>query len=402
MSTALKKWLVMNVVCYMIFVYVGIFINLFVWEENHLISEVAFYNLFVYISWTFSFAFATHILAKTTVRLLLGISAFSGTSAFLILSTLQFDSRLLWLGMIGVAVGIMYSFYGAAHHMSISLSGKSTELGHYFSASGTLQQAVSLVIPLLSAGIILQFGYPGTFVLMFVFLLFMLAFSFAMPKFSLRTAVAEEQDKPTNRWLLQELLRKPGLRWFSASSLAAGVFLQFQQLFLLLFTFSVTENKLYIAALSALYTLATLGGLFAYRRWKFKDNTLLYIGCVLLASGFLIVLIPEKPVLLIISNLLTAVGMFCFLAAWNTLQFKWVRPYSAARQSKLLVWREILICVTRIGLLLIIMSLDDLRGSLFITLIVISLLCLLAVPLFELRAKKLLEQSTADGLNASV
>lgn len=387
MSAALKKWLVMNVVCNMIFVYVGIFINLFIWEKNHLISEVAFFNLFVYISWTFSFAFATHILAKTTVRLLLGTSAFSGTSAFVILSTLQLDNRMLFIAMIGVTVGIMYAFYGAAHHMSVSLSGKSGELGLYFSASGTIQQVVTLVVPLMSAAIILQFGYAGTFALMLVFLLFMLGFSFAMPKFSLRTAVADESEKPTNRWLLQELLRKPGLRWFSASSLAAGVFLQFQQMFLLIFTFSVTENKLLIAALSALYTTATFGGLLAYRRLKLKDNTLLFIGCTLLACGFLIVLFPAKPIL-IVSNLLTAVGMFCFLAAWNTLQFKWVKPYSAARQAKLLVWREVLICTTRIGMLLIVMSLDDLRGPLFTVLIALSLLCLLSVPFFEFRAKK--------------
>src|SRR5690606_37169214 len=136
----------------------------------------------------------------------------------------------------------------------------------------------------------------------------------------------------------KELLRTPGLRWFSASAFAAGIFLQFQQIFLLLFTFSVTENKFIIAGLSGVYTLASLAALITYRKLRWKDGTLLMIGTILTAVGFLIVLYPLKPIL-ILSNLLTAVGMFCFLAAWNTLQFKWVKPYSAAKQVRLLVWR---------------------------------------------------------------
>jgi hypothetical protein len=390
MSHALRKWLVMNLMSYTIFVYVGIFVNLFIWEKNRLISEVAWYNLLVYFSWSFAFAAAAYLLTRATVRLLLGISAFSGGSAFLILSFVELDNRLLWIAMIGVAVGVMYGFFSAAQNLSVSMSGTSAELGHYFSAAATIQQAVTLAVPLLSAAIIIYFGYSGTFALMLVFVVFMLVFSFAMPGISMRAKADGSSSPSTIRWLWRELLRKPGLRWFSASNLAAGVFLQFQQLFLLLFTFSVTENKFWIAALNGLYTLATLGGLFVYRKYGLKDSTFLMMGCLLIASGFLIVLVPAKP-LLIVSNLLTAVGMFCFGAAWNTLQFKWIKPYSEAGQAKLLVWRETLICVTRIGTLLIVMSVEDFRSPLFVVLIGVSVLCLLAVPYFEYRARKTME-----------
>lgn len=386
MSHALRKWLVMNLMSYTIFVYVGIFVNLFIWEKNRLISEVAWYNLLVYFSWSFAFAAAAYLLTKSTVRLLLGISALAGGSAFLLLSFVELDNRLLWIAMIGMAVGVMYGFFSAAQNLSVSMSGTSAELGRYFSAAASIQQAVTLAVPLLSAAIIIYFGYSGTFALMLVFLVVMLAFSFAMPGKSIRSGTGPS----TVRWLWQELLRKPGLRWFSASNLAAGVFLQFQQLFLLLFTFSVTENKLWIAALNGLYTLATLGGLFVYRKFSLKDSTFLTMGCLLIASGFLIVLVPAKPVL-IVSNLLTAVGMFCFGAAWNTMQFKWIKPYPEAGQAKLLVWRETLICVTRIGTLLLVMSVDNFRSPLFVALIGVSVLCLLAVPYFEYRAKKTLE-----------
>jgi predicted tellurium resistance membrane protein TerC len=88
--------------------------------------------------------------------------------------------------------------------------------------------------------------------------------------------------------------------------------------------------------------------------------------------------------------------MYCFLAAWNTVQFKWVKPYSEAKQSKLLVWRETLLCVTRMALLLVVATLDDLRGPLFYVLLAISLLCLALVPFFEYRAKKLLDQGQSE------
>lgn len=390
MSDALRRWLIMNMMSYTIFVYVGIFINLFIWEKNRLIPEVAWYNMLVYVTWAFAFATAAYLLTKATVRLLLAISAFAGGAAFVVLSAVELDNRLLWIALIGVPVGVMYGFFAAAQNLSVSMSGTNAELGRYFSTAGSIQQIVNLAIPLLSAIIIYFFGYPGTFVLMLVFIALMLAFSFLMPKLTMRAKSPGEVKPSTVSFLWEQLTRKPGLRWFSASNLAAGVFLQFQQLFLLVFTFSVTENKFWIAGLNALYTLATLAGLYGYRRFGWKDSTLLALGCVLVAVGFLIVLIPAKPIL-IISNLLTAVGMFCFAAAWNTMQIKWVKPYPVLERAKLLVWRETLICVTRIGTLLIVLSLDDIRGGLFIVLIGISLLCLLAVPYFEHRAKKTLE-----------
>ncbi|GAA3399803.1 MFS transporter [Paenibacillus hodogayensis] len=391
MSEALRRWLMMNLMSNTIFVYVGIFINLFIWEKNRLIPEVAWYNLLVYLTWAFAFAAAARWLARTTVRPLLAVSAFAGASAFIVLSFVEVDNRLLWIAMIAVPVGIMYGFYAAAQNLSVSMSGTNAELGRFFSVTGSIQQILNLAIPLLSAVLIFYTGYLGSFALMFVFLVCMLVYSFAMPKISSRDQHAAGDRTPLFAWLWTQLRRKPGLRWFSASNLAAGVFLQFQQLFLLVFTFSVTENKFWIAGLNALYTIATLAGLFLYRKYSWKDSTLLMIGCTLVAAGFLIVLVPAKP-LLIVSNVLTAVGLFCFAAAWNTMQIKWVKPYAIPDQAKLLIWRETLICVTRIGMLLIVLSLDDIRGGLFNALIGISLACLLAVPYFEHRAKKTLEQ----------
>ncbi|WP_146250161.1 MFS transporter [Paenibacillus flagellatus] len=387
MSNALRKWLVMNGMSYTIFVYVGIFVNLFIWEQNRLIFDVAWFNLTVYVSWSFAFAAAAYLLSKRTVRLLLGISALSGGTAFCLLSFVQLDNRLVWIALVGVPVGLMYGFFSAAQNLSVSLSGTPAELGRYFTAAGSVQQVVTLVVPLLSAIVIHYFGYFSTFALMLLFFAFMLLYSAVMPGISLRAHAEPGEGSYVFRLFRDDLFRKPRIRWLAASNLAAGVFLQFQQLFLLIFTFSITENKFWIAGFNALYTAATLAALFLYRRLRLKDDTLLIAGAGLLSCGFLIVLVPA-PAVLIVSNLLTAVGMFYFGAAWNTSQFKLIKPYPQSGQAKLLVWRETLICVTRIATLLVVLSVDDIGGPVFIGLIAASLLCLLAVPWFERRARR--------------
>lgn len=402
MSNALKKWLVMNLTSYTIFVYVGIYINLFIWEKNRSIFDVAWFNLLVYLAWSFAFTTAGYLLSKHSIRLLLGISALSGASAFALLSFVELDSRLAGIALIGVPVGLMYGFFSAAQNLSVSLSGTAQELGRYFSTAGSIQQVVTLAVPLLSAAIIQYFGYSSTFALMLVFLAFMLVFSFAMPRISLQGHVEGGERSYVSQLLRDHIYSKKSIRWLAVSTLAAGVFLQFQQLFLLVFTFSVTENKFWIAGLNGLYTLATLAGLVVYRKLAIRESVLLVIGCALLASGFLVVLIPGKAIL-IVSNLMTAVGMFYFGAAWNTHQFKLIKPYSQAAQAKLLIWRESLICVTRIATLLVVMTVDDIRGGVFVGLIVISLLCLLAVPYCEYRARKALDrdgQTVAAGASA--
>lgn len=391
MSRALKKWLIMNMMSYTIFVYIGIYVNLFIWEKNRAIFDVAWFNLTMYATWSIAFTAAAYLLSKFSIRLLLGISAAAGGTAFGLLSLIELDSRLLGIAMIGIPVGIMYGFFSAAQNLSVSMSGTSSELGQYFTAAGSIQQVVTLVVPLLSAIVIQQFGYSSTFALMLLFFAFMLIFSFTMPQITLKAHTDAHEGSYFKQLVRDGIFRKRTIRWLSASNLAAGVFLQFQQLFLLIFTFSVTENKLWIAALNALYTLATLAGLYMYRRLNLQDHAMLGIGCVLLASGFLIVLVPVKA-LLIVSNLLTAVGMFYFGAAWNTMQFKRIKPYSQSQQANFLVWRESLICVTRIMTLAIVLSVDELRGSLFIGLIGVSILCLLLVPYFEYRAKIAMEQ----------
>src|SRR5690606_37857912 len=92
-------------------------------------------------------------------------------------------------------------------------------------------------------------------------------------------------------------------RWMIPSALAAGVAMQFQNLFSVVFTFSVTVDKTMVALLNVLYTLCSFGGLYLYRKYSAKERQWLIIGALLLGCGMLAALYPIS-VILIISNVL--------------------------------------------------------------------------------------------------
>lgn len=380
----LRKLLLMNTVSYTIFIYIGIFVNLYIWEQEHKIFDVSWFNLFVFTAWGFAFAAGAHWLKQWSIRLLFGLSALSGGTAFLLLSFLQLDNRLLWIAMIGVPVGMMWGFASSAQNLSVSMFGKGRDFGNYFAASNTISQLLSMIVPVISAQVIKWFGYDSSFILMLIFLSAMLVLSRFLPGISLKGLLAQKEP-----WLeifkWNKVFPTPNTRWLIPSSLAAGVFLQFQNLFVLLFTFSITNDKMIIALLNTLYTLCSLFSLYLYRKMHLREQTWLFISITLLAAGFLVVLYPES-LILVISNILTTIGMFYFSSSWNGQHFRLISGFSAIQQSRMMVWRECLLCISRCAMLLIILHVPDFKGVAFILVIALALINLLLIPYFQYKA----------------
>jgi YQGE family putative transporter len=400
MSAEMRRLLVMNLVCFIVFVYINIFVNLYLWEKDKSIFDVAWFNLIQFITWSFAFTLAGYLLAKYTIRLLISISALAGGTAFIILSFVHLEERLLWIALIAIPIGIMSSFFYAALNLSISLSGKSSEFGDFFATSAIIMQVVSLVIPLLSALVIDWFGYVSTFILMLGFITFLFIYSFSLPAISLKEHMDFKEKSFVRRMFKDKIFEQKGIQWIVYSCLAAGVFLQFQNVFTLIFTFQVTENTYLIAGLNVLYTLIALLGLLLYRKVKLTDNRWLLLGVILLTTGFLIVFIPSKTTL-ILSNVLTAIGMFFFMAIWNAQQFYLIRGLSLARQAIFLIWRDILLCLTRSLTLLFTLSVDATSGGLFAILVGITVVSLMAVPYFQYRAGKAFEEEERITIQAT-
>ena len=252
----LRRLLMMNAVSYIIFNYIGIFVNLYIWEQGQKISDVSWFNFCLFVSWAFAFGFGTKLLASQSVRQLFGLSALSGGIAFLLLFFLHLDNHLLWITLIGIPVGTMWGFFAVAQNFSLSSFGKGREFANFFSLSNTIAQIINVTVPIISAQVIRLFGYSSSFILMLVFVAAMLIVSRILPKISLK----ETADSGTwfENMKYRNVFVTPALKWLIPSCLATGLALQFQGLFALLFTFSISDDRMIIALLNALFTLSAL------------------------------------------------------------------------------------------------------------------------------------------------
>lgn len=387
MSKDMRKLLIMSAISSIIASYIGIFVNLFIWEYDHSIAEVSLYNISMFISWAISFVVAAKLLNRFSIRLPLAVSALCGAVAFMYLVVVQFDNRYLWILLLGVPVGAMFGFSQASQNLSIALRGKGSEYAPYFATLMVISQLISIAIPFLAAKVIEGYGYVGSFSLMLIFVAMMLVFSFFMPKITLSSANIQDKTSTLGQYNFRTAFGRPGSKWILCSFLAAGIFMQFQNLFSLLFTFSVTQDKLLIALLNMVYTMCSLLGLWMYRKIKINEMRWLWIGMILMAIGFIIVLF-QQPAALIISNLLTSIGMFFFMTVWNAQQFRFIQQASPAIQTSFLVWRECLMVATRCILLSLTLPLKGMGGTGFVLIIGVTVVCLLSIPFFQQRANR--------------
>ncbi|WP_438348105.1 MFS transporter [Paenibacillus sp. FA6] len=387
MSTDMRKLLIMNTISSIIASYIGIFVNLFIWEYNHSIAEVSLYNMSMFVAWGISFTIAAKLLNRFTIRLPLAVSALCGTAAFMYLSMASSDNRFLWILILGIPVGAMFGFSQASQSLSIALRAKGSEYAPYFATLMVITQLISVAVPFVAAKVIDGYGYAGSFSLMLIFVAMMLIFSFFMPRITLSSVDGQGNRSPLGKYSFRTAFGRPGSKWIILSFLAAGIFMQFQNLFSLLFTFSVTQDKLLIALLNMVYTMCSLLGLWMYRRIKIDEMRWLWIGMILMSVGFIIVLF-QHPAALIISNLLTSIGMFYFMTVWNAQQFRFIQYASPISQASFLVWRESLLVATRCILLSLTLPLKEMGGLGFTLIIGVTVVCVLLIPFFQQRANR--------------
>ncbi|WJH33787.1 hypothetical protein N6H14_27920 [Paenibacillus sp. CC-CFT747] len=273
-SKEIKRLLVMNASSNIIFNYVGIFVNLYIWESGKSIRDVTWFNFILFAAWTVTFIAGARLMTRFSNRLLVRAVALSGAATFLLLTFLHLDNRLLWITIIAIPVGTMWGIYAAAQNITLSLFGKGKDFAGYFSASTIIGQTISVLNPIVFALVIKWIGYTGSFVLMFVFVTILLVVSFLIPPISL----SSERMPLFQHVSFSRVFTTASLRWMVPSCLAAGIFLQFQGLFALLFTFSVSKDKLIIALLNVLYTGSAITAMILYRKFALRDNVWLTGG----------------------------------------------------------------------------------------------------------------------------
>ncbi len=383
----MKQLLLMNASSIIIFSYIGIFVNLYIWLANNSIAEVAWFNLVLFVVWTLAYMVGSRMLSTYSTRVLIRANACCGGLAFLLLSVLELDNRLLWIAIIAAPIGVMWGFYAAAQNLTLSVYGKGKDFEQYFALSSIINQIISILNPIIFALIIQWIGYSGSFLLMFLFVALLLIVSFYIPPITL----AGEPERLFSGIRFRDVISTPALRWMVPSLLAAGLFLQFQVLFALVFTFSVSEHKLVIAMLNVLYAGFTIGALVVYRRMRMREGGWLAIGMIFVCVGILFPLYPKAPIL-VLSNVLTTIGMFYFGTIWNTRQFRIISKEPAIRQARIFVWRELFLNTSRIFMLVLALSIRDIESGAFYALIGLALVSALSVPYFSGKSSEAFER----------
>lgn len=388
----IKKMIMMNASSMIIFNYIGIFVNLYIWEKNKSIFDVAWFNLILFISWTIFFVIGAKLLSHYTNRLLIQGVAIGGAATFFLLSFLELDNRMLWISIIALPVGAMWGFYAIAQNITLSQLGKGGDFNSYFSLASIVGQTINVVNPLAFAIIIKLTGYYGSFLLMFLFVLFLLVVSFQIPSVTL----ANEEIPIFRDFSYSKVHTTKALKWLAPSFLPSGVFIMFQGLFALLFTFSVSQDKLIIALLNVMYTCCTIAAMQIYRKFKLKEHTWLIIGISFVSVGFLIVLFPYSP-LLVISNILTTTGMFYFGTIWNTQHFAIISSdTTSVQQVRLFIWREMFLNFSRIAFLLLVLNVKDFDGFWFMSLMLLTVSCALLILFFAKKSMGAFRQEKSD------
>ncbi|QGQ98137.1 MFS transporter [Paenibacillus psychroresistens] len=385
-SQEVRGILLMNASSNIIFNFIGIFVNLYIWEHGRSIFDVTWFNLILFCTWSFSFAFGAKLLTRYSTKLLIRIIAICGAITFLLLTFLQLDNRLLWIAIIAIPIGIMWGFYAIAQNTSLSYLGKGEDFAAYFSLASLIGQAVSILNPIFFAVVIKLIGYSGSFLLMFLFVTLLMIVSFYIPNIT----ISGEKEPLFTKFRIGQVFTYSQIRWILPSCLAAGIFLQFQGLFALLFTFSVSENKLIIALLNVGYACVTICAMLLKRKLQASDSKVLTYGMIFISVGFLITLYPIAPIL-VFSNLLTTIGMYYFATIWNTRQFSLIVKHTKMEQVRILIWREWFLNIARIAMLLLILTVKDFHGVIFIILMAFALFCALIIPYFSNRSETRVE-----------
>jgi MFS transporter, YQGE family, putative transporter len=382
MTTSLKRLLMMNVSAGIIFNYMGIFINLFIWEKGQSIFDVAWFNLILFAGWGVAFMYGAKLLSKFTIGYVMRVSAICAGLTFVLLSVVHVDIKLLYLAILAIPVGITNGFYSAAQNIGISLFGKSQEFTSFFSAANLFGQIISFINPLLFAVIIQWLGFHGSFVIMFIFIIFMIVASFYVPKITL----GEAGEPVFRNFGMKQVFTTHSLKWMIPSLIAGGFFIQFQGIFSLIFTFSVTKDKLIIALLQIMYTAFTVASLLVYKKFnragRVNDSRWLTFGMLAAAVGFLLVLFPKAPIL-VLSNVLTTVGLFFFFSIWNARQFVATNKLAPVMQARVMVWRELILVFSRILMLALILNINDFQGFAFKAVMIFSFASALLIPYFS-------------------
>lgn len=374
------KFLLLNTIAQrFITIYSTLFLNFYFWQENQSIQELTYFNIILLLSWNVSYWFGTKLLVYINLRFLMGLSSiFSLISYSILILPIQVNFTIL-MTIVAIPLGIFNGFYFCSKNLSINVAGNKNSYQTFFSYTTIITHFVSIFTPVFSAILIVLGSYNLSFIYMILCSILLIFTSLKIPIMQKETI--NEKEKNIN---FKNLFNNKPLKLMLLSFVLAGMFRQFQSFFVILFTFTVTQNEIWIATLNVSYVLITFLCMKIYEKTK-KQQTQhrwLYIGFIFITTGYGFVLIPYQP-LLIVANIFTTIGMFYFNTIFVSQHFTLIKEQSEEKKPTLFLYREVITNSFRILMLLMIFFIDNVYSFNFVSILLISLLAGGLIPLVQ-------------------
>lgn len=395
-SNDLKKILFLHISASIIFVYISIFVNLYIWETERKIFDIALFNLVNYLCLGFSYSLGTFLLTKKNYTFVMKFSSIAASISFLILSFVNTDNHIYKIIIVALSFAFMKGFYYAGNNLSIAMFGEENEISTFYFYSSIFRFGILITTPFLFWLFIYFFDYLGSFLLMFFLSLLMFYIATKIPNYSLKTYLKPNEKFIKNinfKYIMFDSLPK---KWYCLSTFFYGFFWQFLIFFTIVFTFNITENKLYIAALNVIYALFTFIALKFYKKFKEKQLTWVYIGLLLVFLGFTFVIFSNSIIMLLIANILLTVGSFFFDNIIKSQHLLFVKKSNTIEKAKILMWREYLLSLSRVSLLFWALFIDDIGSVNFITMIIVAIIIGVLTPFTNYKFMQYKKKSVLD------
>ena len=310
------------------FQFSNLFVNAYLFKENHDIQTVAYYNFYMYLFWGICFFFGFKACAVNT-RIGQAVAGFAVMASVVLL--LLDVKNAFWLGAtMGTAGGFFWTSY-----LSIYRSlGKNTENAGMFARVSLMATLVTVFVPILFGHLVGGSGYIKGFMVLLVISMMMIALSFFMPSLKI-------QPVRLHRTIVQH-------KTFLFTNTIHGVYFSFINIAAGLLVFMSGKSEASMGSFATYYGIVTVFVTFiiAYLlpgRWQMKyiaGAAILYIF-----SSFLF--FAQNDHTIIIYNFMLAFSLPLFINPVMGLNFSYINQGFTNGEEGLLV-REMGLTIGRL------------------------------------------------------
>lgn len=301
-----------------VFQFSNLFINTYLFKENHDIKLVALYNFYMYVFWGLCFFIGFRCCEKNTRigQALSGVSCMIGVGLLMVHVHHPF-----FLGMFMGATG---GFFWTSYLSTYRSLGKNSENGGMFARVSLLATLVTIFIPILFGYILEGAGYFTGFMVLFVLSIAMISMTFFIPSLS------------TERiHLTKSSFNHPG---FSSVNVLQGFYFSFVNIAAGLLVYMAGKGEASIGSFATYYGIVTVALTFLIAYWlpeKYQMKAIFVSSLIYILSCT--ILWNDWSYSIVVFNFLLAFAGPLFLNPVLGMNFSYINQHFANGEEGLLI-----------------------------------------------------------------